>query len=34
VPVEQALREGEWPWEPSLLADAVRRGYEQVGAGG
>jgi glyoxylase-like metal-dependent hydrolase (beta-lactamase superfamily II) len=34
VPVEQALREGEWPWEPRLLADAVRRGYEQVAAGG
>ncbi|HET7328138.1 MAG TPA: MBL fold metallo-hydrolase [Nocardioidaceae bacterium] len=29
--VEEALQQGEWPWDPSLLADAVRRGYEHLG---
>lgn len=31
VPLEQALEQGEWPWEPDLLRDAVRRGYEHLG---
>lgn len=31
VPLEQALAEGEWPWDPALLADAVRRGYQHLG---
>lgn len=30
VPVGQALEQGDWPWEPHLLEDAVRRGYEQL----
>lgn len=29
--VEEALQHGEWPWDPALLADAVRRGYEHLG---
>lgn len=30
VPVSQALEQGEWPWDPKLLASAVRRGYEHL----
>jgi glyoxylase-like metal-dependent hydrolase (beta-lactamase superfamily II) len=30
VPAAEALRQGEWPWDPHLLEDAVRRGYEQL----
>jgi glyoxylase-like metal-dependent hydrolase (beta-lactamase superfamily II) len=30
VPLDQALQVGEWPWERERLADAVRRGYEQL----
>jgi glyoxylase-like metal-dependent hydrolase (beta-lactamase superfamily II) len=30
VPVDQALDAGEWPWPRERLADAVRRGYEQL----
>jgi len=30
VPVSQALDTGEWPWPAEGLADAVRRGYEQL----
>ncbi len=32
VPVADALAVADWPWKPSLLAEAVRRGYEQLGA--
>jgi glyoxylase-like metal-dependent hydrolase (beta-lactamase superfamily II) len=34
VPLDRALETGEWPWEPRLLEDAVRRGYEQLPRGG
>ncbi|EON24361.1 MULTISPECIES: MBL fold metallo-hydrolase [Nocardioides] len=30
VPVSQALEQGEWPWDPALLASAVRLGYEHL----
>ena len=30
VPVDQALDAGDWPWPREGLADAVRRGYEQL----
>ncbi len=30
VPAQDALASAEWPWDPALLADAVRRGYEQL----
>jgi hypothetical protein len=30
VPLDQALEAGEWPFPPAHLADAVRRGYEQL----
>ena len=30
VPEADALAAGEWPWDPALLADAVRRGYAQL----
>jgi len=30
VPVGDALRQGEWPWDAELLHDAVRRGYAQL----
>lgn len=30
VPVKDALAQGEWPWDPSLLDAAVRRGYEHL----
>lgn len=30
VPVEDALRAGEWPYPREELADAVRRGYEHL----
>lgn len=30
VPVDQALAAGDWPWPRERLADAVRRGYEQL----
>lgn len=30
VPVGDALAAAEWPWEVDRLADAVRRGYEQL----
>ena len=30
VPVEQALAEGDWPWEPERLERAVARGYEHL----
>ncbi len=30
VPVSQALAEGEWPWDPTLLASAVRLGYQHL----
>ena len=30
VPVSEALATGEWPFDPKYLADAVRRGYEQL----
>lgn len=30
VPVDEALDTGEWPWPREGLADAVRRGYEQL----
>ena len=29
-PSPQALAEGEWPWDPELLASAVRLGYEHL----
>ncbi len=32
VPLEQALAEGDWPWEPERLERAVARGYEQLPA--
>ncbi len=30
VPAKDALAQGEWPWERSLLEAAVRRGYEHL----
>ncbi|MGZ6753745.1 MAG: MBL fold metallo-hydrolase [Nocardioides sp.] len=30
VPLDQALATGEWPWPADHLAQAVRRGYEQL----
>lgn len=30
VPVDQALETGDWPYPRENLADAVRRGYEQL----
>lgn len=30
VPESEALAAGEWPWEPDLLREAVRRGYAQL----
>jgi glyoxylase-like metal-dependent hydrolase (beta-lactamase superfamily II) len=30
VPLDQALDAGDWPWPRDGLADAVRRGYEQL----
>ncbi|HEU5038726.1 MAG TPA: MBL fold metallo-hydrolase [Nocardioides sp.] len=30
VPVDQALAAADWPWPAERLADAVRRGYEQL----
>ncbi|QIK75993.1 MBL fold metallo-hydrolase [Nocardioides piscis] len=30
VPATSALEEGDWPWDPSLLATAVQRGFEQL----
>ncbi len=30
VPLEQALAEGDWPWEPERLERAVARGYEHL----
>lgn len=30
VPAGQALEAGEWPWDPRLLASAVRLGYEHL----
>ncbi|WP_395692794.1 MBL fold metallo-hydrolase [Nocardioides sp.] len=30
VPADQALATGEWPWPAAGLAQAVRRGYEQL----
>jgi glyoxylase-like metal-dependent hydrolase (beta-lactamase superfamily II) len=30
VPVEEALRDADWPFPAEGLADAVRRGYDQV----
>jgi glyoxylase-like metal-dependent hydrolase (beta-lactamase superfamily II) len=30
VPADQALAQADWPFDPSRLADAVRRGYEQL----
>jgi glyoxylase-like metal-dependent hydrolase (beta-lactamase superfamily II) len=30
VPVSQALAEGQWPWEPDRLGQAVVRGYEHL----
>ncbi|MCB8957556.1 MAG: MBL fold metallo-hydrolase [Nocardioides sp.] len=30
IPVDRALDVGEWPWPREGLADAVRRGYEQL----
>lgn len=30
VPASQALEQGEWPWDPALLASAVRLGYEHL----
>ncbi|HZI97315.1 MAG TPA: MBL fold metallo-hydrolase, partial [Actinomycetales bacterium] len=32
VPIDEALAHGEWPWDPTLLGDAVRRGYAQLGS--
>ena len=33
VPLAQALEVGEWPLPTEVLADAVRRGYEQLPPG-
>jgi hypothetical protein len=34
VPLEQAVAEGEWPWEADdRIANACRRGYEQLPPG-
>jgi glyoxylase-like metal-dependent hydrolase (beta-lactamase superfamily II) len=34
VPLEQAVAEGEWPWDPDdRIANACRRGYEQLPPG-
>lgn len=34
VPVEQAVAEGDWPWEPDdRIANACRRGYEHLPPG-
>lgn len=30
VPVSQALEQGEWPWDPTLLGSAVRLGYQHL----
>jgi glyoxylase-like metal-dependent hydrolase (beta-lactamase superfamily II) len=30
VPLESALEQGEWPWEPEHLREAVRRGYAHL----
>ena len=30
VPVADALAAADWPWQPELLVEAVRRGYEQL----
>lgn len=30
VPLSQALEQGEWPWDRTLLASAVRLGYEHL----
>jgi glyoxylase-like metal-dependent hydrolase (beta-lactamase superfamily II) len=35
VPLEEAVSQGEWPWEPDdRIANACRRGYEQLPPGG
>ena len=35
VPVDQAVAEGDWPWEADdRIANACRRGYEQLPPGG
>jgi glyoxylase-like metal-dependent hydrolase (beta-lactamase superfamily II) len=35
VPLDQAVDEGDWPWETDdRIANACRRGYEQLPAGG
>jgi glyoxylase-like metal-dependent hydrolase (beta-lactamase superfamily II) len=30
VPAESALEQGDWPWDPEHLRDAVRRGYAHL----
>ena len=30
VPMKDALAHGDWPWDPELLREAVRRGYQAL----
>lgn len=30
VPVDRALADGTWPWDPTVVGHAVRRGYQQL----